>query len=192
MVASTYNTNQSTVSLERNDMFAQSSALYGRINARKKTSPLLLIVPVAALVMVGGIVIATSTPHRAIAPAQTAPAAIAAPTTVSPTQSDAQSPVAAKSVTVEHKTKTTARTTTPTIVAVRHTAPIKVAKTISRPNVSSAQAATPTESAPAISNASSMPLSITPAPTTETAAPAQTVTPPVTDPAPTSAPSPQG
>jgi hypothetical protein len=73
MVAKTFDINAPAVAKERaeprSDMFAQSSALYSRINKKSKTSPWMIIAPAAIVVIVGGAIIASGGSHKTPAPA---------------------------------------------------------------------------------------------------------------------------
>ncbi len=154
MVANTLKMDQpvltASVADPRSDMFAQSSALYSRINKKTKTSPWMIIAPAAVIVLVGGALVATSTPHNA--PTRTGPAPVQSAPAASPSQ---EAPVT--------RTVTTHTTTAPTAVKV-HTVHSSVPQSASRVPTTARQASDADQAPSAYDHPAATPTIVTPAP----------------------------
>ncbi len=201
MVAKTLDISQPVMNTDRSeprsDMFAQSNALYSRINKKSKASPWMIIAPVAVVVLVGGALVATSSMHStAKAPVTPAPAA-SIPAPAASTPAPVAKPVATKSV-----KSTTVSTTRPALkveaapTPVRHAA-ARIPTTARRP-ADTGPAPSAYDHQPAVAAApaptvSTQPAAVTPAPAQSVPAqsvPAQSVPAPTTAAPTTAAPTP--
>jgi hypothetical protein len=167
----------------RADMFAQSNALYSRINKSSKTSPWMIVAPAVVVALVGGALIAGSAMHPAAQPkASPAPAPIAAapaqPVQAAPADTAKAAPV---KTAPPQSTRETSRVETSRTLKVETSPPKPVHVRTSRiPTSSDGSVGGPAPSAYDLPQKSAQTQ-----PDTVTATPATTVQPAPTQPAPT-------
>ena len=201
MVVKTLDISQPAINTDRadsrSDMFAQSNALYSRINKKSKASPWMIIAPIAVVVLVGGALVATSGMHSTV-PAKPAPVPAPAASTPAPAETAPMKTVSSKTV----KSTTTSIAPAPkSALRVEPARPVvrqaasRVPTTARTPvNSGSAPSAYDHQSAaPAVTAATpapsvnTQPATVTPAPAPSTPAPT-TVAPATPDAAPAPTP----